>query len=93
MIDAGKSLSGMGVQVNKTKTPNGSLIRRLIVWLACNVAFISWHKHWKGIYLRCAHPRYCVRLYLWGCDWHLKAKYALGKPANAELSDRRANNP
>ena len=37
-------------------------------------------KHWKGIYLHCVHPRYCVRLYLWGCDWHKKAKYALEKP-------------
>lgn len=57
-------------------------LQQLVSWLAENVAFISWHKHWKGIYLHCIHPRYCVRLYLWGCDWHKKPRYALEKPAN-----------
>jgi hypothetical protein len=41
--------------------------------------FMSWHKHWKGIYLHCVHPRYCVRFYLWGFDYHRKAQYALGR--------------
>ena len=58
-------------------------LHRLVSWLACNVAFISWGKYWKGIYLHCVHPRYCVRLYLWGCDWHLKPRYVLReRPAN-----------
>jgi hypothetical protein len=57
---------------------------RLVSRLAENVAFISWHKHWKGIYLHCVHPRYCVRLFAWGVDWHLKAKHALQKPANTQ---------
>jgi len=35
------------------------------------VAFVSWHKHWKGIYLH-FFPRYCVRVFLWGVDWHRK---------------------
>lgn len=44
-----------------TKMPN----------FCCNVAFVSWHKHWKGIYLHFI-PRYCVRIFLWGVDWHRK---------------------
>jgi hypothetical protein len=63
----------------------------LVRWLAVNVAFISWHKHWKGLYLHCVHPRYCVRLYLWGCDWHKKAKYALEKPSNNELNNKETS--
>ena len=71
----------------KTESPRLVGSSALVSWLAENVAFISWHKHWKGVYLHCVHPRYCVRLYLWGCDWHLKAKYALGKPANKNYPD------
>ena len=40
-------------------------------WLSCNVLFVSWHKHWKGVYLH-FFPVYCVRVYLWGIDWHRK---------------------
>lgn len=65
-----------------SEPPKARSLKRLVSWLAENVAFISWHKHWKCIYLHCIHPRYCVRLYLWGCDRHLKAKYVMGKPAN-----------
>ena len=53
---------------------------RLTYWLSTNVAFISWHKHWKGIYLHCLHPRYCIRLYLWGYDRHLKSSQGLSNP-------------
>lgn len=43
-------------------------------WFCRRVAFVSWHKHWRGIYLHCVHPRRCVRLYLWGWDSHAKPK-------------------
>lgn len=33
--------------------------------------FISWHKHWKGIYLH-FFPKYVVRIFLWGIDWYSK---------------------
>lgn len=68
--------------MSKPKTPNRVRSSELVSWLAVNVAFISWHKHWKGAYLHCVHPRYCVRLYLWGVDWHKKPQYALVKPPN-----------
>lgn len=51
--------------------PTTTDYHRLGRWFCCNVAFVSWHKHWKGIYLHFL-PRYCVRLFLWGCDWHRK---------------------
>lgn len=47
------------------------VLHRLVRWFCCNVAFVSWHKRWKGIYLHCL-PRYCVRIFLWGVDWHRK---------------------
>lgn len=36
-------------------------------WFAENVFFISWGKHWKGIYLHFL-PLYMIRLFLWGAD-------------------------
>ena len=41
---------------------------KLITIRGRRVAFISWHRHWKGIYLHCL-PRYTVRVFLWGIDW------------------------
>ena len=58
------------------------LTKRIVDWLAEDVAFVSWHKYWKGVYLHCAHPRYCVRLYLWGCDWHRKPRKTANVAAN-----------
>lgn len=69
------------------RPPGRHWLHRMVSWLAENVAFVSWYRHWKGVYLHCVHPRYCVRLYLWGCDWHKKARYALEKPANDRISD------
>lgn len=46
-------------------------IDRTVAWITSNVAFISWHKYWKGIYLH-FFPVYCVRVYLWGIDCHRK---------------------
>lgn len=73
----------------ETKTGGGPRwLWRIVSWLAENVAFISWHRHWKGVYLHCVHPRYCVRLFAWGVDWHPKAKHALRKPANVQDQTR-----
>lgn len=47
------------------------VLHRLVQWVCCNVAFVSCHKHWKGIYMHFL-PRYCVRIFLWGVDWHRK---------------------
>lgn len=47
------------------------ILHRLLRWFCCNVAFVSWSKHWKGIYLH-FFPRYCVRIFLWGVDWRRK---------------------
>ena len=46
-------------------------------WIKCNIAFVAWHEHWKGVYLHCVHPRYCIRLFLWGVDWHLKQTWPM----------------
>jgi len=43
----------------------------MIKFISNHIIFISWHKHWKGIYLH-IFPKYCIRIYLWGIDWHLK---------------------
>lgn len=43
-------------------------------WWSERVCYISWHKHWKGVYLHFLHPTRCVRVYLWGVDWHRKPK-------------------
>ena len=64
------------------------VLHHLVRWLCCNVAFVSWHKHWKGIYLH-FFPRYCVRIFLWGVDWH--RKNPLIYSPNAERT-RGANN-
>jgi hypothetical protein len=45
-------------------------------WIKQNIIFISWGKHWKGVYLH-FFPYYCVRVFLWGIDWHLKPRYIL----------------
>ena len=37
-------------------------------WFCENVFFISWGKHWKGVYIHFL-PRYSVRVFLWGVDW------------------------
>lgn len=62
---------------------------RLLQWFCCNVAFVSWHKHWKGIYLH-FFPCYCVRIFLWGMDWH--RKNPLINPPNDEMRDRWKRN-
>lgn len=41
---------------------------RLLYWWSSHVFFVSWHKHWKGIYLH--FPVYTVRVFVWGVDWH-----------------------
>jgi len=40
--------------------------------------FVSWHKFWKGIYLHFI-PRYCIRIFLWGIDWHKKPQPTEGE--------------
>ena len=50
---------------------------KLIKWFNENVAFFCWGKYWKGIYIHCIHPKYCVRVYLWGWDYFTKAKHVL----------------
>jgi hypothetical protein len=40
-------------------------------WFCERVFFISWGKHWKGVYLHFL-PMYCYRLFLWGWDRHRK---------------------
>ncbi len=36
-------------------------------WFTENVFFVSWGRHWKGVYLHFV-PRYKVRLFLWGVN-------------------------
>ena len=70
--------------MNTLKTQREAVVlRRLVRWFCCNVAFVSWHKHWKGIYLH-FFPCYCVRIFLWGVDWH--RKNPLIHSPNAKLS-------
>lgn len=45
--------------------------RRFARWFTENICFVSWNRYWKGIYIHFI-PRYCVRVYLWGIDWHRK---------------------
>ncbi len=45
-------------------------------WINENVFFVSWGKYWKGIYLHFI-PYYTVRIFLWGCDVRVKARYQL----------------
>jgi hypothetical protein len=44
---------------------------KLKKWWSNNIFFISWNKYWKGIYWH-IFPKYCVRTYLWGIDYHKK---------------------
>ena len=36
------------------------------------VFFISWGKYWKDAYIHFI-PKYCVRIYLFGIDYHKKS--------------------
>lgn len=36
-------------------------------WWRHHVFFVSWHRHWKGVYLHFI-PGYTVRVFLWGVD-------------------------
>lgn len=49
----------------------GGRLRWLCQWFMCHVFFVSWGKHWKGIYIHFL-PTYCYRVFLWGADRHLK---------------------
>ena len=49
----------------------------MIKFICNNIGFISWHKYWKGIYIHCLHPKYIVRVFLYGIDWYEKSKYIL----------------
>lgn len=66
-------------QQSKSKAPTRSVgVQGLVSWLACNVAFFSFGKHWKGVYLHIS-PKRCHRVY-WAHgklkhDSHPKAKY------------------
>jgi hypothetical protein len=54
-------------------------------WFNENMMFIDWGKRWKGVYLHCVHPTYCVRVFWDGytgkdgkcdgfsIDWQTKA--------------------
>lgn len=44
----------------------------MLNWWMENVFFISWGKHWKGVYVHCISRRYCHRFYIWGHDKHHK---------------------
>jgi hypothetical protein len=62
----------------ETTTETGGRLERLVSWLACNIAFFSSGRHWKGVYLH-VFPSRCHRLY-WAHgelkhDSHPKAKY------------------
>jgi len=50
------------------------LLERFVKWLSVNICFVSWGKHWKGVYLH-IFPIYCVRVFIWGIDWHKKPKH------------------
>ena len=44
----------------------------LVSFLVTKIAFISWTKHWKGVYVHCISKTYYHRFYLWGHDKHKK---------------------
>jgi hypothetical protein len=66
-------------QKNKSEATTRSVgVQHLVSWLSCNIAFFSFGKHWKGVYLH-IFPRRCHRLY-WANGKlkhgsHTKAKY------------------
>lgn len=56
-------------------------------WIFNHIAYPSWSKHWKGVYLHCVSRTYCVRVFLWGIDWHPKGSKWPGLP------DKKGNFP
>jgi len=50
-------------------------MNKIYKWFIENIAFLSCGKYWKGIYLHCISKKYCIRIYLWGVDYHNKPKY------------------
>jgi len=52
-------------------------MKRLVRFFNERVAFVSWHRHWKGIYVHCISRTWCHRFFLWGHDKHRKANKGL----------------
>ncbi len=40
-------------------------------WISENIIFLSVNKYFKGVYIHFI-PVYCIRIYLWGIDYHKK---------------------
>ena len=64
-----------------------TLCGRFTEWFCGRVMYLSWGKYWKGVYLH-FFPRYCIRIFLWGVDWHLKPDFVF--KANDKDLARRA---
>lgn len=49
------------------------MLRKVVKWWNTHVCFISIHKNFSAVYIYWhLFPKYCIRLYTWGIDWHIK---------------------